>query len=72
MCNEQKGGVAIRVYTGWMKNAWKVVNATQETEEVERVFSGLKVVSPKARLGIEMHHAKGTSDSELGFVALLW
>ena len=49
-----------------------MVNATQETEEVERVFSGLKVVSPKARLGIEMHHAKGTSDSELGFVALLW
>lgn len=59
--NEQKGGVATRVYR-MDEKCLKCSNVTQEIEEVERVFSGLKkkkkIVSSKARLDMEMHPKK--------------
>lgn len=70
-CNVQQGGSA-RV-DRMDEKCLKSSNATQEIEEVERVFSGLKVASPKARLGIEKTHvAKETNDSELGFLRVLY
>lgn len=68
----RKGGAAIRVYR-MDEKCLKCSNVTQEIEEVERVFSGLKSsVFKGLRLDIETHREKGTNDSELGFVAALW